>query len=97
MTVHYFGISMPQLARFVLGDAGRPVEDKTGLTGKYDVTIQRPIPGSVQAGGAQDAAAAADPGPSAASVAAQLGLKLEPAMGHVETLVVDHVERPSEN
>jgi hypothetical protein len=31
MTVHYFGISMAQLGRWVLGTA-RPVEDKTGLT-----------------------------------------------------------------
>jgi uncharacterized protein (TIGR03435 family) len=27
----------------------------------------------------------------------QLGLKLQSAKGQVETLVVDHVERPSEN
>jgi bla regulator protein blaR1 len=31
MTVHYFGISIPQLARWVLGGTGRPVQDKTGL------------------------------------------------------------------
>ena len=42
MTVHYFGISIAQLAAFVLG-TGRPVEDKTGLAGRYDVTIQRPL------------------------------------------------------
>jgi uncharacterized protein (TIGR03435 family) len=27
----------------------------------------------------------------------QLGLKLEPAKGPVDTLVVDHIEKPSEN
>jgi uncharacterized protein (TIGR03435 family) len=26
-----------------------------------------------------------------------LGLKLEPTRGQVETLVIDHMERPSEN
>jgi bla regulator protein blaR1 len=89
MTVHYFGISISQLANFVLGDAGRTIEDKTGLAGRYDVTIQRPALAS--------AASTSDPGPSAASVAEQLGLKLEPAKGQVETLVIDHVERPSAN
>jgi bla regulator protein BlaR1 len=93
MTIHYFGISMAQLPRFVLGDAGRPIQDKTGLTGKYDVTIQR---SALQPGGLQGAAAS-DPGPSAASIADQLGLKLEPAKGQVEMLVIDHVERPSPN
>jgi bla regulator protein blaR1 len=94
MTVHYFGISIAQLARWVLGDAGRPVEDKTGLAGRYDVTIQRPtLRPSVQQGGVS----APDPGLSAASIADQLGLKLEPSKGQVETLVIDHVEPPSPN
>ena len=91
MTVHYFGISIAQLARFVLGDAGRPIQDRTGLTGKYDVTIERPIPegaGTPQVKPVET---------SAAEIANQLGLKLEPAKGQVETLVIDHVERPSPN
>jgi bla regulator protein BlaR1 len=91
MTVHYFGISIPQLARWVLGDTGRPVQDKTGLTGKYDVTIERPVP---------EGAGTPEVRPvemSAAEIANQLGLKLESANGQVETLVIDHVERPSPN
>jgi uncharacterized protein (TIGR03435 family) len=93
MTVHYFGISIAQLATWVLG-TGRPVEDKTGLTGRYDVTIRRPV---LQPNGPQAGIAATDPGPSAASIADQLGLKLQPSRGQVETLVIDHVERPSPN
>jgi bla regulator protein BlaR1 len=91
MTVHYFGISIAQLARWVLGDAGRPVEDKTGRAGKYDITIERPIP---------EGAGTPEVRPvemSATEIANQLGLKLEPAKGQVETLVIDHVERPSPN
>ena len=92
MTVHYFGVSIAQLARWVLG-TGRPVVDKTGLTGRYDVTIQRPaLQPSAQQGGA-----APDLGPSAATIANQLGLKLEPSKGQVETLVIDHVEPSSPN
>jgi bla regulator protein blaR1 len=89
MTVHYWGISVAQLARFVLGTA-RAVQDKTGLAGRYDVTIQRPALPSPGASGP-------DMEPSAASIAEQLGLKLEPGRGQVETLVIDHVERPSAN
>ncbi len=78
---------------WVLG-TGRPVVDKTGLAGRYDFTIQRPVllPSPQQGG-----ISAPDPGPSAASIADQLGLKLEPSKGRVETLVIDHVERPSLN
>jgi uncharacterized protein (TIGR03435 family) len=91
MTVHYFGISMAQLARFVLGDAGRPVQDKTDLMHKYDATIVRPIP---QGTGTPEVKPVET---SAADIANQLRLKLEPAKGQVETLVIDHVERPSPN
>jgi bla regulator protein BlaR1 len=73
-----------------LGTA-RSVQDKTGLSGRYDVTIRRPaVQGSVSASGP-------DMEPSAGLIAEQLGLKLEPAKGQVETLVIDHVERPSAN
>jgi uncharacterized protein (TIGR03435 family) len=91
MTIHYFGISMAQLVRFVLGDAGRPIQNRTGLTGKYDVTIVKPIP---EGAGTPEVKPVET---SAAEIADQLGLKLEPARGQVETLVIDHVERPSPN
>jgi uncharacterized protein (TIGR03435 family) len=93
MIVHYFGISIAQLATWVLGTS-RPVVDRTGLSGRYDVTIQKPVlEPDAQHGGIS----APDPGSSAASIADQLGLKLEPSKGQVETLVIDHVERPSPN
>ena len=93
MTVHYFGTSIAQLATWVLG-TGRPVEDKTGLAGRYDVTIQKP---ALQPNAQQGGISAPDLGPSATSIADQLGLRLEPSKGQVETLVIDHVERPSPN
>jgi bla regulator protein BlaR1 len=91
MTVHYFGISIPQLVRWVLGDSGRPVQDKTGLTGKYDVTIERPVP---EGAGTPEVRPVET---SAGEIENQLGLKLEPANGQVESLVIDHLERPSPN
>jgi uncharacterized protein (TIGR03435 family) len=97
VTVHYFGITIGQFTASLLGPAGRPVQDKSGLLGKYDITIQKPIPVTAVPGARQETVPAPDLEPSAFSVAEQLGLKLEPARGQVETLVIDHVERPSEN
>jgi len=48
--------------------------------------------------GAAPGAAAADPAPSIFSVIQdQLGLKLDAIKGPVEVIVIDHIERPSEN
>jgi uncharacterized protein (TIGR03435 family) len=77
--------------------AGRQVEDKTGLTGRYDITIKPPDigpPSPADAGGA----GASDPGSSMLfTLVESLGLKLESGKQPVETLVIDHMERPSEN
>jgi len=68
---------------------GRSVVDKTGLTGKYDVTLKwNPDP--------ENASADASPNIFTA-LEEQLGLKLQSAKGPVKSLVVDHVERPAEN
>ena len=81
------------------GNGGRPIQDKTGLTGKYDITLKL---GAMMMGPSenepQSTTAASDPGASITSLLQeQLGLKLESEKGQVETLVIDHMERPSEN
>jgi uncharacterized protein (TIGR03435 family) len=73
--------------------AERPVEDKTGLTGLYDMTFRRPRAG----GPSTEPDTAPNPAPTIFDVAESFGLKLEPAKSSVETLVIDHIERPSEN
>jgi bla regulator protein BlaR1 len=90
---HYFDISIGQLISIVLPTPGRTVQDETSLGGKYDMTIERPAPT------ASGTLAAPPPNAelSAGEIADQLGLKLNPAEGSVETLVIDHVERPSPN
>lgn len=81
----------------VAAGLGRPVVDRTGLKGRFDFVLEfaaeRPNAGPV------DLRPAADPaGPSfITALREQLGLKLDPAEGPVRTLVVDHVERPSDN
>ncbi|MEO6807264.1 MAG: M56 family metallopeptidase [Edaphobacter sp.] len=89
MTGHCYGCSMQLLAWFLSGErTGRPVQDKTGLAGSYDFWL--PTTAALDA-------PATDPSPSVFSVVEGLGLKLVPAKGQVETLVIDHIERPSAN
>jgi bla regulator protein BlaR1 len=67
----------------------RKVIDKTGLTGLFDVHIELP-PDPL---GTTDSSS-----PSIFTIVQeQLGLKLESDKDLVEVLVIDHVERPSEN
>jgi bla regulator protein blaR1 len=96
MTIHYFGISMEQLATLWSGQEGRPVQDKTGLAGKYDIAIQKTVHNAAPSAGQPDASPP-DSDSSIFSAAEELGLRLEPAKGEIETLVIDHVERPSQN
>jgi uncharacterized protein (TIGR03435 family) len=75
----------------------RPVVDKTGLTAKYDFDLTW-SPDETQFGGELPVAPpdAAAP-PFFIALQKQLGLKLEPSKGPVQTIVVDSVARPSEN
>ena len=75
---------------FALSDVlSRNVVDKTGLSGNYDIDLKW-TPDEQQ--GTPEA------GPTLfTALEEQLGLKLVPAKGPVDTFVVDHVERPTEN
>ena len=90
-----FGQRVPltRIARELSPFAGRPVQDRTGLTGAFDFELKwTPDGGAVKPNGADDS------GPSfTTAIEEQLGLKLKGEKGQIETLVVDHVERPSEN
>jgi uncharacterized protein (TIGR03435 family) len=73
------------------------VVDNTGLKGKYDFTLQW-TPDEMEGGHGGDASATAGTGPSLyTALQEQLGLRLDSTKGPVETVVVDHVEMPSEN
>ncbi len=93
-TIHFYAVSMTSLAPLLSNLAGRPVQDKTGLTGKYDLQMPNPAMSVTSADGS---VAPADPQGSVVTSMEDLGLKLVPEKGQVETLVIDHVERPSEN
>jgi uncharacterized protein (TIGR03435 family) len=76
----------------------RPVLDRTDLEGRFDFTLNF-TPDESQAarlGGPLPAGDNAPPGLFTA-IQEQLGLKLESTRAAVEVLVIDRVERPSEN
>jgi len=96
VAMHYFGISMAQLASLWSDQEQRPVQDSTGLTGKYDITVRKPAHSAGPSAGPQNSPTS-ELDPSIFSLAEDLGLKLEPSKMQIERLVIDHVERPSEN
>lgn len=83
--------SLQSLAMVLTGQMGEPVIDKTGLTGTYDFVLQYRGRGPE---------ASDDPTvwpPLLTAVPDQLGLKLQPAKGEKQFLVIDHIEQPSAN
>jgi uncharacterized protein (TIGR03435 family) len=83
------GASMDDLANLLTMQVGQPVFDKTGVTGKFDITLSW-APDAASAAGGVEAA------PSIFTVIQeQLGLRLESGKGPVETLVIDSAEKPT--
>ena len=85
--------SMADVASMLSYPLGRTIVDKTGIEGKFRVHLTF-APDEVAGG----PAASPDAGPSIfTALQEQLGLKLESAKGPVEVLVIEHVQKPSEN
>jgi uncharacterized protein (TIGR03435 family) len=102
--LHGQGVDMSDLATILSRFADRPVLDKTGLSGLYNiqtvgwVPLVRPArPAVTDLQRAEDEALADPSRPTLFSVLDELGLKLESQTGSVETIVVDYVQRPTEN
>jgi len=75
---------------------GRPVVDQTGLSGRFDLTLQftpeRTMPAEEGAGEAEIS------GPTLMeALREQFGMKLQPTRAPVQILVIDHVEPPTPN
>jgi uncharacterized protein (TIGR03435 family) len=76
-------------------DVGRIVFDKTGIMGRYDITLKWT---SYNGASPMTNNASGDSGPSIfTAIQEQLGLKLESTKGPVQVLVIDRAEMPSEN
>jgi uncharacterized protein (TIGR03435 family) len=79
------------------GSVTRPVVDRTGLSGRFDFTIDV----SRESHNAAPPGTGTEPelaGPTLIeALREQLGLKLEPTRAPIQVLIVDHIDRPSEN
>lgn len=87
--------TLDSVAQMLRGATRQNVVNETGLTGYYTFTLDFDRRSSV---GGPSTAPPPDAGPSVfTAVQDQLGLKLVPAREDQDTVVVDHIEPPSEN
>jgi uncharacterized protein (TIGR03435 family) len=98
MAIDLRSMTMQNLAAYFSTTMDRTVLDKTSVAGIFDMKLEFVIDDSTRGfPGARAAVPTGDPGPSLFTAIQQLGLKLESDKGPVEFLVIDHVEKPSEN
>lgn len=92
------GSTLSAFAGVLSGNLDRHVLDKTGIEGRFNIHLEyvRDENTSPRFG---DPVERPDiqPGPSIFTAVEQLGLKLEPTKGPREYMVIDGIERPSEN
>jgi uncharacterized protein (TIGR03435 family) len=95
-------IGVPFLSQTLSQIVGRPILDRTGLSGKYDFELKwTPDQSSANGplGGSAPPLTATDPDRANIFTALQeqLGLKLNSAKGPVEVIVLEDIEKPSAN
>jgi uncharacterized protein (TIGR03435 family) len=96
-------IQVGMLAQVLSGVLGRPVVDKTGLAGKYDFVLEwtPDVAADARAQGFGNGITEPAPAPGGPTIFTalqeQLGLRLESQKGPVPNIVIDRVEKPSEN
>jgi uncharacterized protein (TIGR03435 family) len=79
------GMPMRNFVTWLPGIVGRPVLEKTGLTGRYALLLQySQTPGS-------------DLPSLPTALREQLGLTLEPIEASTDVIVIDHIEKPTAN
>ena len=87
-------ITLEELSAYLVRATDRPVTDKTGLTGKFDVVLEF-APDDTTA--ASRSGESSDVPTLVTAVEEQLGLKLVAARGPRDFIVIDHIEKPSGN
>jgi uncharacterized protein (TIGR03435 family) len=79
-----------------MGGVGRPVVDRTGITDRIDYRLEWTLEANRLSPGVE-VQRDSDPVPFMDAVREQLGLKLQATKAPLRILVIDHIERPSEN
>jgi uncharacterized protein (TIGR03435 family) len=102
VTITAQGATIDQFAKsFLYGLEEKPVINRTGLTGKFDIHLEYAMNEEERQRFARATGRSLEEIPATPSIFTalqeQLGLKLESSKGPVEVLVIDSVSRPSEN
>jgi uncharacterized protein (TIGR03435 family) len=87
----------PSLLSSPFAFVGRPVIDRAGLTGTYDFTLNWSVQPAHSVNGVGTYSTPSDDAPSIFRALQEVGLKLQPATGPIEIIVIDHAEHPTEN
>jgi uncharacterized protein (TIGR03435 family) len=92
ITAHFQAFTMADLAEVLTVNMDRVVADHTNLPDRY--TFALPLGGANME---PDSHLGNDDAPTIQDGLEQLGLRLEPAKGPVERLMIDHIEKPEED
>jgi uncharacterized protein (TIGR03435 family) len=100
--IHVKAFNMAELVVSVSNYTDRPLIDRTGLTGLYDIDTDgwvpmRQRPARPDGPTAEDIAMADPTRPTLNMIFDKLGLKMESSKAPVELFVIDRVEKPIEN
>jgi len=94
------GLAMPAFVEMLSNEVGRTVVDTTSFAGLFNVRLEfaPDLPGFDTGPSSVRPSASVAPGLTLfTALQEQLGLRLVPAQGPVNVVVIDRVERPSEN
>ena len=98
--LHGASVTIASVVEYVQNFTDRPLFDKTGLTGFYNIQTDGWAPMRVVMDVARqngDARADNPDRPTLFNVFEKLGLRMESQRAVIDMFVIDHVERPSEN
>jgi bla regulator protein BlaR1 len=105
-SVEALGATLDEFSKTLRLLLHRPVIDKTGITGRFDIRVEFSQEGTELAGIRTIGPPPVGPPPASdpaghpsifTALQEQLGLRLESGRGPVDMLVIDHIEKPSEN
>jgi bla regulator protein BlaR1 len=95
------GATLDEFSKMLRMVVGRPVIDKTGIIGRFDIFVEfareRTELAAMRLKGPPPASDPTGPPEIFTAIQEQLGLRLESGRGPVDTLIIDHIEKPSEN